>query len=337
MGRDYSTLRSAFWTGDTGKRIRKRGDDAVVVALYLVSAPTANMIGLYYLPLPTLAHETGRPIEGALKALASLSEEGFAHYDEASETIWVPQMAYYQIGESLKASDNRCVSVLKQANEHRKSRYFSAFVERYWDAYSLPKQKPLGSPSEAPSDPLGSQDQEQDQDQEQEPERERSPAPPEPVHAPAPRQTPNRPTDKTGRTWQRQTAVDMVDLWHEIVDPGWTCSINGEIALTTAADNWAKVCGGFPGVLNAIRGAAYINNFGDDVGKDLRSQSLQLDKFLKNSQQFNGALKAFNKRAKPNIAPALPPPKIASTEEIQRTRKVIESLHKPWEKDGSNG
>ena len=58
--RDYSRVSPRFWTGKTGRAIRRSDcDAALVVALYLMTAPTSNMIGLYYLPLITIAHETG--------------------------------------------------------------------------------------------------------------------------------------------------------------------------------------------------------------------------------------------------------------------------------------
>ena len=34
--RDYAKVVPTFWTGDTGKAIRRKGPDAIVVALYLV-------------------------------------------------------------------------------------------------------------------------------------------------------------------------------------------------------------------------------------------------------------------------------------------------------------
>ena len=40
------------------------------------------MTGLFYLPIPTIAHEIGLPLERASKALRSLSEVGFAFYDD---------------------------------------------------------------------------------------------------------------------------------------------------------------------------------------------------------------------------------------------------------------
>jgi hypothetical protein len=147
--RDYATVNFRFWTGETGRQIRKLGPDVQVVALYLMTCPSSNMIGLYYLPLPTLAHETGIPFEGALKAIRSLIEVGFVKYDEDNDLVWVVRMAHFQIGERLKPTDKQCKGIQKQLDEHVKSCFYSEFLEVYGSAFSLNV-----SPSEAPSEPL---------------------------------------------------------------------------------------------------------------------------------------------------------------------------------------
>lgn len=166
--RSYSVLCPTFWIGDTGRAIRALGRDAQVVALYLVSAPTSNMIGLYYLPLPTLCHEVGIPLEVASEALRRLSEAGFAHYDPPSEYVFVPAMARYQIGEALKATDNRCMAIAKELECHRKSRFYADFRRLYAAAFHLPPPSPLQAPPKPPRSQDQEQDQEQDQDQDQE-------------------------------------------------------------------------------------------------------------------------------------------------------------------------
>lgn len=169
--RDYSILKPQFWTGQTGRQIRQLGRDAQVLALYLLSCPAANMIGIYYLSLPTLCHETGLSPKGALKALQSLSEAQFAEYDSVSEVVWVLNMAKYQIAEQLDSKDKRCKGVWRELISYKTTKFFKPFYERYHKNFNLPLTEFLGAsecPSEAPSKPLGSQDQDQDQDQEQE-------------------------------------------------------------------------------------------------------------------------------------------------------------------------
>lgn len=186
--RDYSKVSPRFWTGETGKEIRKLGAPTQVIAFYLFTCPSANMLGLYYLAMPTLCHETASPFEGALEALRSLENIGFAHYHTESEYVFVPNMAREQIGVSLKRKDNRHIAVLKELETLRKTPFFNAFVEMYRDAYELHDVKlgkPLASPSGGPSEPLRSpftappkplrsqeQDQEQEQEQKQEQEQE---------------------------------------------------------------------------------------------------------------------------------------------------------------------
>jgi hypothetical protein len=159
--REYAKIAPTFWTGETGKRIRAKGCDATLIALYLISGPNANWLGLYYIPLPTLSHETGISPEGASKGLRSLEEIGFAYYDHAAEVVYLPEAAKYQIGESLKAGDLRIKGILKDLQQYGKSMFARIFYDRYAVPYHLPevdflplKDKPLRSPFEAPSKPV---------------------------------------------------------------------------------------------------------------------------------------------------------------------------------------
>ncbi len=169
--RDYAKVAPQFWTGRTGKLIRSLGHEAQVLALYLMTGPNANMIGLYYLPIPTMAHETGSPLEGASKALRSLCEVDFCAYDEDAEVVWVREMARFQIGESLDGKDKRIAGVMREFESVPKSRLHNDFWSRYSEPFSLPAReldKPLRRGFEGPSEPLRSQDQDQDQDQKHE-------------------------------------------------------------------------------------------------------------------------------------------------------------------------
>jgi len=173
--RDYSKVSPRFWTGDTGRQIRKLGPECQVVAFYLFTCPSANMLGLYYLILPTLCHETGIPLEGAFKALRSLRDIGFAYYDESTEHVYVPNMAREQIGERLKTKDNRHVAVLRELEQLRKTPFFNDFVNRYREAFELESVdlvKPLPSPFGGSEQLLRSQEQEQEHEQEQKQKKE---------------------------------------------------------------------------------------------------------------------------------------------------------------------
>lgn len=154
--RDYSKVSSVFWTGKTGKSLR--GDmQAQVIAMYLLTSPHANMIGVFHCPIIYMAYETGSPIEGASKGLQTLIEGGFCSYDEDEELVWVHNMAKHQIGDELAAADKRVKSIQKQYGNLPECRIKQGFYEKYKAAFNLVKNdtntKPLPSPSEAPSKP----------------------------------------------------------------------------------------------------------------------------------------------------------------------------------------
>ena len=154
--RDYGKVSPQFWVGKTGKRLR--GDmEAQIVALYLMTSPHANMIGVFYCPVDYIAKETGIPIEGASKALARLSEADFCTFDAESEYVFVHRFAANQIGEDLKPADKRVQGVINELAKVPKGQCWQAFRARYAVPYHLPIEgvlsKPPASPSEAPSKP----------------------------------------------------------------------------------------------------------------------------------------------------------------------------------------
>lgn len=203
--RDYARISPLFWSGDTGRRLR--GDpEALTLAFYLMTCPSSTMSGLFYLPLPTISHETGLSLEATRRALMRLEAEEFAFYEEDAELVWVPEMARCQVGAELAPGDKRIKGLVREIERSRRSPFYSAFFARYAERYHLPPVshpfegpcKGLRAGSEAPSKglrmglstceqappkgrargfseaakPLRSQDQDQEQDQEQEQEQE---------------------------------------------------------------------------------------------------------------------------------------------------------------------
>lgn len=157
--RTYSMIFSTFWTGRTGREIKKMGPEAQILALYLLTSPSAmsNMgIGIYYLPIDYMVHDIGAPSKGLTKALGSLSEGGFCAYDPLFEYVWVKEMAKFQIG-SLKPNDNRVAGVKKALmNIPENLCFLYDFYQKYKkdlhledEAKLVAPSKPLGSPFEA--------------------------------------------------------------------------------------------------------------------------------------------------------------------------------------------
>lgn len=167
--RDYAKIGPQFWIGRTGKELRKRGPECQVVAMYLISCPHANMLGLYYLPKMFIAHETGLTMEGACKGLLSAIEAGFCQYDDDSEMVWVPEMARYQISDSLKPADKRCAGVQNEYNALPTNPFLSEFYDKYSAAFCMTTRREyrqkIARDMQGASKPLRSQEQEQEQEQ----------------------------------------------------------------------------------------------------------------------------------------------------------------------------
>lgn len=194
--RDYGKVSPRFWIGETGRKLRKM-PDAQRIAMYLMTAPMAEMTGVFYCPIATILNDVGAPceelhiesegsseglarvredpskghqrgVEVVKRALEALKELDFCFYDFESEFVFVKEMARCQIAEKLKPSDNQ-VKGIRKLVENMPKPMRARFIERYNKDFSLGfdeeiEEKPA-SPLEAPSEPLRSQEQEQEQEQ----------------------------------------------------------------------------------------------------------------------------------------------------------------------------
>lgn len=133
--RSYTQIVPTFWSRGSGKKLRGN-PPAQVLALYLMTCPNANMIGLYYLPFVTIESETGLTNIQLSESFESIKE--IASYDRESEMVWIPEFANYQLGESLSEKDQRYKTVIKQLRMiDSRHKFFSEFMVRYGKNYCL--------------------------------------------------------------------------------------------------------------------------------------------------------------------------------------------------------
>ena len=135
--RKYAVILPTFWTGETGKKMRGMGSDVRVLATYLLTGPQSNMIGIYYIPIPTMAYETGMEARGIEGALMGLVEIGFAEYDYEREMVYVPEMAKYQVDTELKKGDKRVKGIKNQLALFKGHRFVAEFKDRYRKCFHL--------------------------------------------------------------------------------------------------------------------------------------------------------------------------------------------------------
>lgn len=135
--REYARVAPQFWTGDTGKQLRKLGAEAQVLAGYLMTGPAANMIGLYYVSIPSIAHDTGLSVKRITDLMAHLATIGFALYDFRTEYVFVPRMARFQIGISLAPRDKRLRGIVTELCSVPCRSFVDAFIREYREAFCL--------------------------------------------------------------------------------------------------------------------------------------------------------------------------------------------------------
>lgn len=73
--RDYGMVSPRFWIGETGRKLRKF-PDAQRIAMYLLTAPMADMTGVFYCPVATILNDVGEPCEPSEAPLKGF-ERGF--------------------------------------------------------------------------------------------------------------------------------------------------------------------------------------------------------------------------------------------------------------------
>ncbi len=204
--RDYAKAVPKMWHGKTFKALRKH-PEGLVVALYLMTSPSSNMLGLYAQPVLYMAYETGLSEEGARKGLQQCIEAGYCSYDDESEFVWVHEMASYQIASELKGSDLRCKGIQKDYDALPDNPFLGEFFDRYAEAFHLHGRRGGEGATQPPCKPLRSQEQEQEQEQEKkEPYGSVGSADDQPGEiAPGKPGLPNCPVQ------------DLVDLYHEVL------------------------------------------------------------------------------------------------------------------------
>ena len=109
----YGVVFGSFWDGPTGRAIKRDGGaDAQLLGSYLMTAPTANMLGLFFLPVDAIHDHVAITRLRLVRAFGVLEAEDFAHYDTVTQFAWVVEMARFRCGikagqAGLKPGDNK--------------------------------------------------------------------------------------------------------------------------------------------------------------------------------------------------------------------------------------
>jgi len=122
-------------------QLREFSQNAKLVGMYLLTAPSFNMLGLFAAPISTICIDTGLNQPAVLEAIEELTVSGFIKYNKEREEVWVQPMASTQTGVG-KLSANQEKGVINELMRLCESKFsfVGDFLEAYQDVYEfLPK------------------------------------------------------------------------------------------------------------------------------------------------------------------------------------------------------
>ena len=119
-------------------QLREFSPNAKLVGMYLLTAPSFNMLGLFPAPISTICIDTGLNQSAVLEAIEELTVGDFIKYNKEREEVWVQPMAGTQTGVG-KLSVNQEKGVINELMRLCESKFsfVADFREAYQDVYKF--------------------------------------------------------------------------------------------------------------------------------------------------------------------------------------------------------
>lgn len=142
--RDYGKVHTSFWSSDT---LRGAGDDAKMLAMYLLTCSHSNMAGCFRLPLAYAVEDLGWVAERLANGFKTLSDIGWLKRCDKSGFTWICKFHLWNKPDNpnqLKAI-KKFIDLVPDSVDFKKTMYIS------WGLGET-VVKPLGnSPAPAPA------------------------------------------------------------------------------------------------------------------------------------------------------------------------------------------
>jgi hypothetical protein len=173
--RDYAKILPKFWDSDLVADAAIDDIYAAHVALYLISAPSSHMCGIFRCSAAQVADDARISSQRAESALTTLEARGFLERDQRRKLIYVKKMAIAQIDERLKPADGRVTSIKNYLSTIADCPIKASFMTDYNELFNLgfsesdinaarsihtpPSTPPLPHPSDAREQGTGNREQ----------------------------------------------------------------------------------------------------------------------------------------------------------------------------------
>lgn len=100
----YRFFRSYWKRGPIGEIAARGNSDLTLLAIYLLTSPRSNMVGIYHIDERNISKALGIGLERVTGLLEELANIGFIKYDFEENYVWILSAA---ISESVCANDNQ--------------------------------------------------------------------------------------------------------------------------------------------------------------------------------------------------------------------------------------
>lgn len=88
----YAKVSIKFWTDE---KILSLSEKTKLLALYLLTSPHSNSLGLYYLPLQYVSADLGFGVKEVMEGIKELEKIQFCIYDENTRVVFLPNFLTY--------------------------------------------------------------------------------------------------------------------------------------------------------------------------------------------------------------------------------------------------
>lgn len=135
----YTKLKDTIFTGATGRELRRHPPEVRELQFWLTCGPDSDPFGIFICELATIAPRIGRTVASLQKSLETLVALEFCLRDEASQYVWVREMAHHQFDTPCKATDFRCASARKWYASAPRNPFLGPWFDRYVEDFHLQK------------------------------------------------------------------------------------------------------------------------------------------------------------------------------------------------------
>jgi len=132
--RKFAKVYPNVWKSE---KMRNVGPSAKLLAMYFLTSPSYCMVRIYEQPKELIRKHTGLSHEGLDQAFEELIRVGLVRYEDATEVVWVVDMAVSQVsdGRLSESQEKGVLNELARLSIECQFPFVDEFIEYYRERY----------------------------------------------------------------------------------------------------------------------------------------------------------------------------------------------------------